>query len=118
MEFTFFGFGIETMFTESTEYFSDVLLMGREVMGIDEDVVQIYDNAYIQHIRKHAIDKALECCWGISETFRHHQPFIGAIARSEGSLPFVSFRYPDEMISGSEIDLGIDFSTARRSILV
>ncbi|KAG1876014.1 hypothetical protein C8R48DRAFT_591645, partial [Suillus tomentosus] len=120
VERAFFGFSIESMFLEMEENFSDMFLMGCKVLGIDEVVVQIYDNTYIQHISKHTIDKALECGQSVSETFWHHQPFIGAIMflpfvhGCNSSLPFISFCYPDEVISGLEVDFGIDFSAARR----
>ncbi|KAG1875909.1 hypothetical protein C8R48DRAFT_591947, partial [Suillus tomentosus] len=113
VEHAFFGFSIESMFLEMEENFSDMFLMGCKVLGMDE-VVQV---------SKHTIDKALECGQSVSETFRHHQPFIGAIMflpfvhGLNSSLPFISFCYPDEVISGSEVDFGIDFSAARRILV-
>jgi hypothetical protein len=47
MEFAFFGFGIEPMLAEASKYFSDVILMGCEVLGIYKDVIQIDDNTYV-----------------------------------------------------------------------
>jgi hypothetical protein len=47
MEFAFFRFGIEPMLAESLKYFSDVILMGCEVLGIYKDVIQIDDNTYV-----------------------------------------------------------------------
>jgi hypothetical protein len=113
MEFAFFGFGIEPMLVEVLKYFSDMILMGCKVLGIYKDVIQIDDNTYIYHISEDAIDKPLEGGQCIGETFRHNQPFIGSIAHSESSLPLISGRDLDEMISGMEVDFCIDFGMAR-----
>ena len=44
----------------------------RRVGGIDEDVVEVDHDAHVQHVSKDAVDKALECSGGISETERHY----------------------------------------------
>jgi hypothetical protein len=80
MEFTFFGFRIKPMLAEASKYFSDVILMGCEVLGIYKDVIQIDDNTYVKHISEDAIDKPLEGSQCIGETLGHNQPFMGAIA--------------------------------------
>jgi hypothetical protein len=114
MEFTFFGFGIKPMLAEALKYFSDVILMGCKVLGIYRDVIQIDDNTYVKHISKDAIDKLLEGGQCIGEALRHNQPFIGAIVRSEGSLPLLSGCDPDEMISRMEVIFCIYFGAARK----
>ena len=44
MEFTFFGFGIESVFAEASEHLLDVLPVGSLILGVNEDVVQVdYD---------------------------------------------------------------------------
>jgi hypothetical protein len=101
------------MFTESFEYFSGVLLMGCKVLGIDEDVVQIDNDAYIKHIGKDAIDKALESCWSIRKSLGHNQPFVRSITGPECSFPLISFCYPDKMISRLEVNFSVNFCTAR-----
>ena len=47
MELTLLGFGKVAICTESLEDFSDMLLVGGHVSGVDEDVVQVYYNANI-----------------------------------------------------------------------
>jgi hypothetical protein len=101
------------MLAEASKYFSDVILMGCEVLGIYKDVIQINNNTYVKHIGKDVIDKPLESGRCIGETFRHNQPFIGTIAHSESSFPLISRYDPDEMISRMEVDFHIDFGTAR-----
>jgi hypothetical protein len=89
------------MSTELFKYFLDVLLMGCKVLGIDEDVIQIHDYAYVKHIGKDAVDETLESRRSIGKSLRHNQPFI-------------TFRDPDKVISGPEVNFGIDFGTTRR----
>jgi len=54
------------------EYFLDVLLVGLHILGVDEDVVEVHDNAEIQHVGKDGVDKVLECCRGVSEAKGHY----------------------------------------------
>jgi hypothetical protein len=88
--------------------------MGCKIFRINEDIIQIDNNTYVQHIRKDAIDKALEGGQSISESFRHNQPLIRAIACPESCFPLISFCYLDKMIGGSEVYFGVDFSLAWR----
>ncbi|KIK77801.1 hypothetical protein PAXRUDRAFT_163097, partial [Paxillus rubicundulus Ve08.2h10] len=90
MEFALLWFSIQSMLPESTEYLMDVLLID-------------YDTD-IKHISEDGINETLESC---------RSPLIGAIAGAEGSLPFISGCDVDKMVGVPEIDLGIDFTTAR-----
>ena len=38
----------------------DVLAMGGEVRGVNEDVVEVDHDAHVQHVGEDAVDKALE----------------------------------------------------------
>ena len=42
MELTLLGLGKEAVCAESPEDFSDMLLVGGHVSGVDEDIVQVY----------------------------------------------------------------------------
>ena len=46
----------------------------RNVVGIDEDVIQIYDDYDINHICEDVIHKSLKSGGYISKPFRHYQP--------------------------------------------
>ena len=72
MELTFLQFGKEAMQPESVENFPDVLLVGLHILGVDENVVEVHDNADIQHVSEYSVDKVLECCRGISEAKGHY----------------------------------------------
>ena len=44
MEFTFLGFGIESMFAEVLEHLSDMLPVGSLILRVNEDIVLVdYD---------------------------------------------------------------------------
>jgi len=49
MELTFICTGKNSVSAESTEYFPNVEFVLRNVVGIDEDVIQIYDDYDIDH---------------------------------------------------------------------
>src|SRR5438445_13597573 len=60
MELTLFRFSIELLFAEASEDFLDMSLVRLLVLGVDEDVIQIYDDAHIQEVCEDAINKPLE----------------------------------------------------------
>ena len=47
MPFTFICFGIETVFPQASEQFADVFLVLFEIIGIDEDVIEIDHDAFV-----------------------------------------------------------------------
>ena len=59
---------------ESAEYFPNMGFVLRNVVGIDEDVIQIYDDYDVDHIHENVVHKSLKGCGCISKPFRHYQP--------------------------------------------
>jgi len=59
---------------ESVAYFLNMGFMLGNVVGIDEDVIQIYDDYDIYHINENVIHKYLKISRCISKPFRHYQP--------------------------------------------
>src|SRR5437899_2118455 len=114
MELTLFRFSIELVFAEASEDFLDMSLVQLLVLGIDEDVVKVYDNTHVQEVCEDAINKPLESSRGISEAKGHHQPLIGAVAHAEGGLPLIARGDADKVVGMVEIDLGIYFGFGRR----
>ena len=47
MELTLLGLGEEAICAELPEDFSDMLLVGGHVSGVDEDVIQVYDDTNV-----------------------------------------------------------------------
>src|SRR5467141_2308418 len=101
VELAFVCTGKKSVSAESSEYFPNMGFVLGNVVGIDEDVVQIDDDYDVDH-------ESLESCWCISKPFRHYQPLKGTISGSKGSLPFVSMRNSDKMVRVSEVDFGVD----------
>jgi len=90
VELTFVCTGKKSISAESAEYFPNVEFVLGNVVGIDEDVIQIYDDYDIDNIHKDVIHKSLKSGGCISKPFRHYPPLEGTIAGSECSLPFIS----------------------------
>ena len=74
-----------------------------------KDVIQVSQHVNIQEIRKNIIHKPLESGRGISKSERHNTPFKRPISGPEGSFPFITFCYSDQMVSMTKIDFCIDF---------
>src|SRR5882724_3799016 len=90
MELAFVCTGKKSVSAESAEYFPNVEFVLRNIVRIDEDVIQIYDDYDINHIRENVVHKSLKSGGCISKPFRHYQPLKGTVTGSECSLPFVS----------------------------
>ena len=85
-----------------------MLFMLHEVIGIDQDVVQIDNDIDIYHICENVIHESLKSCGSISKAFWHYQPLKRSVLSLEGGFPFVSFGNAYEMICVPEIDFGVD----------
>src|SRR5882724_3301635 len=79
VELTFVCTSKQSISAEPTKYFLNVSFVFGNVVGIDENFVQIYDDNDIDHICKYVVHKSLKSCWSISKPFRHYQPFEGTI---------------------------------------
>src|SRR5882724_5258103 len=108
MELAFVCMGKQSISAEPTKYFLNMSFVFRNVVGIDENVVQIYDDNDVNHIHKDVIHKSLKSCQSISKPFRHYQPFKGTVTGPEGGLPFISGCDPNKMVCMPEVDFGVD----------
>jgi len=80
MEFAFFScMGKKSVSVESVEYFPNMTFVLRNIVGIDEDVVQIYDDYDVDHVCENVIHKSLKSGRCISKPFRHYQPLEGTV---------------------------------------
>src|SRR5882724_4647013 len=59
---------------ESVEFFLNVGFVLRNVVWIDEDVIQIYYDYDVNHLCENVVHKYLKSCWCISKPFMHYQP--------------------------------------------
>ena len=93
---------------ESSEYFLNVGFVFGNIIGINEDVVQVNDDNDVDHVREDVIHESLEGCRCISKPFRHYHPLERTIMGSEHSFPFIPSNKLHQMICMPEVDLGID----------
>ena len=68
MELTLVETGVKSMFPEAAEYFPDVLLVFGEGVGVNEDVVEIYDHEFVNEVGENVVHKALESGGSIRQT--------------------------------------------------
>ena len=50
----------------------NVFLMLLLILGVDEDIIKVYNYKYIKVLLKYVINHPLKCCWGVSEPKRHY----------------------------------------------
>jgi len=93
VELAFACLGEKPYFVQSAEYFLDLAFMGSKVVGIDQDIVKIDDNAYIDHVGKSVVHEPLEGGWRVGKSLWNYQPFKGAVASAERGLVLIAFRY-------------------------
>ena len=74
MELTFICMGKKSISVESAEYFLNMEFVLGNVVGIDEDVIQIYDDYDVNHIHENVIHEFLKTCRCIIKPFRNYQP--------------------------------------------
>ena len=66
MEFTFFCFYVQSCFLELFQYLFDVAPVLCDIIGVDQDVVQVDHYTHIQEVREHVVHEALEGSWSVS----------------------------------------------------
>ena len=66
MELAFFCFRVQFRFSESLQHFFDVAPVLRDIVRVNQDVIQVDYYAHIQEIREHVIHEALESGWSVS----------------------------------------------------
>ena len=79
----------------------------------DENVVQIdHDHTFRDDVLEDAVHHRLEGGRTVREAEEHDERFIQATVVPEGSLPFVSFLYPDIVEAPSDIQFREVFGSA------
>ena len=76
------------------------------IFGIDEDIIQIYNDKDIELFRKDIIDISLECCQSNSQSKKHYLIFEVTISGPENSLPLISFANSHPVMGTGEVELG------------
>jgi hypothetical protein len=111
MKRAFLRRSVEAIFAKPREDFANMLLMSEHVLRVDEDVVEIDNNAYIEHIGEYIVHESLKGSGSIRETERHYEPFVRAIASAKSCFPLVSFRDSNEMICMFQVYFRVDLGS-------
>ena len=66
MKFTFFCLCIQSHFSESFQDLFNVALVLRNIVRVDQDVIQVNYFAHIQEVREYIIHEVLEDSWSVN----------------------------------------------------
>ena len=95
------------MLSEAAEYLTDVPYMLFFRVRIDEDVIQVYQHAYIEQVTEDVIHKMLKSSRRICKSKRHDTPFKRAIAGMESGFPFITLMDTDQVVCMTEVNFCI-----------
>ena len=76
------------------------------IFGVDEDIIQIYNDKDIELFRENFIDIALEYCRSVGQSEKHYLILEVAVSGPESSLPLISFTNSHLVIGTGEVKLG------------
>jgi len=86
-----------------------MLLMRLQVGGIDQQVIEVYSNELIEVLVHHVVHVSLPARWSVAKSEWHNLVLVQAVARDEGSHPFVSFLDSEVVEDSDNIELSIEF---------
>jgi len=72
MKLTLISSDKESVSSESSEYLLNMGLVFGHIARVDENVIQVDDDCYIDHICENVVHKLLKGCGCIGKPFRHH----------------------------------------------
>ena len=112
MELTLVGPSIEPVLTESGKDFLDVGRVLLRIVGVYQDIIQVYDYGDVNHIGEDVVHEPLETCRGVGEPLGHHQPLERPVP-GPGGFPFVAIGDADEVVGMLQVDFGVDPGLSR-----
>ena len=71
MEIAFVSSSVKTIFSETSEYLPDMFAMEFQIVGVDEDIIQVDNNTDIEHVGEDIVHESLKSGWSIRESERH-----------------------------------------------
>jgi hypothetical protein len=80
---------------ESVENFFDVFPVLFWHVGIDEDVIDVDEDANVEEVGKDVLHKTLKGCGSIRQTERHNNPFKRTVACVESGFPLIAIADSD-----------------------
>src|SRR5690606_14361204 len=112
VEVTLLRRSIKPVLAETSKQLFDGFRMLIEIVGDNQDVVEVYDNRDVGHRGQDVVHKTLKSGQRVSVSKRHNQLIERAIASSKSSLPLVPIRNAHKVVGVLQVDLGIDFGTS------
>lgn len=107
MEPTLFQVGEKPVFSELVKDQVDGLHMWLAcLLGIDQDVVRIYDDKDIELFSEDFADIALKTGWRVGESERYDLVLKMAVLGTKGSLPLITFSDSHPVIGNGQVQLG------------
>ena len=114
VELTLVSPSIEPVSAESGKDFPDMGRVLLWIVGVYQDVIQVYDYGDINHIGEDVVHEPLETHRGIGEPLGHHKPLERRpVSGPEGGFPFVAIGDADEVVGMSQVNLGVDLGLVR-----
>jgi len=103
-KFTLTEFGIQLLLSECTQNYPQVFSMLLRTLGIDQDVINEYNNKVIQIWLKELVHIIHKQSWSIGHTERNKQKFIVSRTRPESRLGHIWWFDMNLMITWSKIN--------------
>ena len=76
------------------------------IFRVNEDIVEVDDDANVEEVTENVIHEVLESSGGAHKSERHNKPFKRAIVSTESGLPFFTIGNMNEVVSMLEVDFG------------
>ena len=108
MELTLGGPSIELVPTESGKDFPDMGRVLLRIVGVYQDIIQVYYYGDVNHFSEDVVHEPLETRQGIGEPLGHHQPLERPVSGPEGGFPFVAIGNVDEVVGMLQVNLGVE----------
>lgn len=100
MKLTLLCLGIHLMRNETLEYCSDLLDMFFKCFGVDQDIVDIDNDRFVEHVSEDIVDESLE-------DRQTNKIFVVSSSCRECSFPLIFLSNTNQVVSTAEIKLGI-----------
>jgi hypothetical protein len=69
------------------------------IFGIDENIVQIYDDEDVSHVAEYVVHEVLESGGSVGHSEWHYQVFERSVTSSESGFPFMTFSYAHVVVA-------------------
>ena len=106
MKVTFLQVGIQREFFQIVKDLTHCLDMAFFfVLSVDKNIIQIHNNEDIKFFRKNLIDIALNYCWSVGQSKKHHLILEITVFSPKSSFLLIFFANSYPVIDIGEIEL-------------